>query len=68
MFFERKEMHYTIQNLTKLLNSDSWKSNNFRESAIKKEAKNWYQKGLRVITLQGEIEKSPILLLQYLKN
>ena len=41
---------------------DSWKSNNFRERAIKKEAKNWYkkrmQKGLRVITLQGAIEKS----------
>ena len=24
---------------------DSWKSDNFRERAIKKEAKNWYQKG-----------------------
>ena len=24
---------------------------------IKKEAKNWYQKGLRVITLQGAIKK-----------
>ena len=26
------------------------------------------QRGLRVITLQGTIEKSPILLSQYLKN
>ena len=40
---------------------DSWKSDNFRERAIKKEAKNFIQKrmqkGLRVITLQGAIEK-----------
>ena len=52
--------------------SDSWKSDNFWKEAIKKEAKNWYQKGyekgLRVIPLQGEIEKSPILLAQYWKN
>ena len=52
--------------------SDSWKSDNFRERAIKKEAKNRYKKrmkrGLRVITLQGAIEKSPILLSQYWKN
>ena len=24
---------------------NSWKSDNFRKEAIKKEAKNWYQKG-----------------------
>ena len=48
------------------------KSNNFRERAIKKTSKDLIQKrmqrGLRVITLQGAIEKSPILLLQYWKN
>ena len=48
--------------------SNSWKSDNFKKRAIKKEAKNWYQKGLRVITLQGAIEKSSILLSQYWKN
>ena len=50
---------------------DSWKSDNFRMRAIKKEAKNWYQRvqrGLRVITLQGAIKKSPILLSQYCKR
>ena len=50
---------------------DSWKSDNFRERAIKKEAKNWYkkrmQKGLRVIILQGAIEKSSLLLSLYWK-
>ena len=44
---------------------DSWKSNNFREISIKKEAKNWYQNRmqirLRVITLQEAIEKSKSL-------
>ena len=53
--------------------SDSCKSDNFRERAIKKEAKNQkvpkrMQKRLKVITLQGAIEKSPILLSQYWKN
>jgi hypothetical protein len=56
-----------------LLHRNSWKSNNFRKRAIKKEAKNLYlpkrlQRGLRVITLQGLIKKSPILLSQYWKN
>ena len=46
---------------------DSWKIDNFRERAFKKEAKNGYQKGLRVITLEKAIKKSPILLSQYWK-
>ena len=44
---------------------DSWKSDNFKERAIKKRSKELIQKrmqrGLRKITLQGAIEKSPIL-------
>ena len=47
---------------------DSWKSDNFRERAIKKRKElipKRMQRGLRVITLQGAIEKSPILLSQY---
>ena len=51
---------------------DSWKSDNFRERAIKKEANNLYkkkmQRGLNVITLQGAIKKIPKLLSQYWKN
>ena len=41
--------------------------NNF--FSIKKEVKipKWMQRGLRVITLQGAIEKSPVLLSQYWK-
>ena len=46
------------------------KIDNFRKEAIKKEAKilKRMQRGLRVITLQGAIEESPILLSQYWKN
>ena len=51
---------------------DIWKSDNFRMRAIKKRSKEMIPKrmqiGLRVITLQGAIEKSPILLSQYWKN
>ena len=50
---------------------DSWKSDNFRERAIKKSKElipKRMQKELRVITLQGAIEKSPILLSQYWKS
>ena len=51
---------------------DSLKSDNFRERTIKKTSKELIQKrmqrGLRVITLQGAIKKSPILLSQYWKN
>ena len=50
---------------------DSWKSNNFRKEAIKKSKElipKRMQRWLRVITLQGVIEKSPILLSQYWKN
>ena len=49
---------------------DSWKGDNFRKEPIKKEAKNWYQKGCKedLEWLQGAIEKSPILLSQYWKN
>ena len=42
---------------------DSWKSDNFREKATKKSKElmqKRMQRGLRVITLQGAIEKSPI--------
>ena len=50
---------------------DSWKSKNFRKDAIKKRSKEQIpkriQRGLRVITLQGAIEKSLILLMQYWK-
>ena len=50
---------------------DSWKSDNFRERELSKESKELIQKrmqrGLRVITLQGSIDKSPILLSQYWK-
>ena len=52
------------------LNIYHYFSDNFRKEAIKKEAKNRYQKGcrgLRVVTLQGAIEKSPKLLSQYWK-
>ena len=55
----RKSNNYRYRN--------SWKSEE-RERAIKIEAKNWYQKGLRVITLQEAIKKSQILLSQYWKN
>ena len=44
---------------------ESWKSDNFRKEAIKKKQRtdsNRLQRGLRVISLQGAIEKSPILL------
>ena len=34
-----------------------------RKRAIKKEANNWYQKGSRVITLKGAIEKSLITII-----
>ena len=51
---------------------NSWESDNFRKRAIKKEAKNCYQKrmqkGLRVKTLQGEIDKNQILLSKYWKK
>ena len=50
---------------------DSWKSDNFRESYEKRSKElipKRMQKGLRVITLQGAIEKNPILLSQYWKN
>ena len=48
---------------------NSWKSDNFRKEAIKKELiPKRMQRGLRVITLQGAIEKSPLLLSQYWKN
>ena len=46
------------------------KSDNFKESN-QEEAKSWYQKltkKIRVITLQGAIEKMPILLSQYEKT
>ena len=50
---------------------DSWKSDSFRERTIKKRSKELIlkrmQRGLRVITLQGTIEKSPILLSKYWK-
>ena len=50
---------------------DSWKSENFKKEAIKKRSKELIPKrmqiGLNVITLQGVIEKSPILLSQYWK-
>ena len=41
---------------------DSWKRDNFRERARKELIQKRMQRGLRVITLQGAIEKSPILL------
>ena len=47
------------------------KSNNFKERAIKKSKElipKRMLRGLRVITLQGAIEKSPILLSHYWKN
>ena len=50
---------------------DSWKNDNFRKEANKKKQRTdtkKMQRGLRVITLQGAIEKSSILLSQYLKN
>ena len=51
--------------------SDSRKCNNFRESNQKKKQRidslNETKK-LRAITLQAALEKSPILLSQYLKN
>ena len=53
---------------------DSCKSGNFGKRAIKNKEKKIkelipkrMQRGSRVITLQGAIEKSPIFLLQYWK-
>jgi hypothetical protein len=46
-------------------------SDNFRERAIKRSKEmipKRMQRGLRVITLQGAIKKSQILLSQYWKN
>ena len=49
---------------------DSWKRNNFRKEAIKSKEliPKRIQIRLRVITLQGAIDKSSILLSQYRKN
>ena len=44
------------------LDSDSWKSNNFKERAIKRKQKTDTKKGLRVKTLQEAIKKSPIYI------
>ena len=48
----------------------SWKSNNYQKE-IKEKSKEIIpkinQRQLRAITLQGAIEKSPLLLSQYLK-
>ena len=50
---------------------DSWKSDNFTQrETLKKNQRTDFetmQRGFRVITLQGAIEKSQILLLQYWK-
>ena len=58
--------------LLKALAKNNSKSDNFKKEATKKRSKELIPKrrqiGLRVITLQGAIEKSPILLLQYWKN
>ena len=46
---------------------DSWERESHQERSKELIPKRM-QKGLRVITLQGAIEKSPILLSQYWKN
>jgi len=67
IFLNAKNKH---QNFTlKTRYRDIWKSDNFRErERLKKKQRTDTKrdaKGLRVITLQGAIEKSPILLSQY---
>ena len=60
---------YHIQ-LAKILLLPS-KCDNFRKRVIKRSKElitKSIQRGLRMITLQGAIEKSPILLSQYWKN